>query len=263
MSADQNAVVAATPVERPPLPPSPCTGICTINETHGFCCGCGRTSQDITVWPDASLEERSAIWRLLPERLAKLGVRAFRLPATPTELGIFVEQTLTSKAGTWDIGIPSLPLRFDARGTLALTSDERSVQARNSNGDDIRLIKHDRMRAFGLADENSADRLAAVALALPRGRAEVSSIQLENTSAQTLATAYPFARFSKHETTRLRGATALGEVEVTASHNAIEALQTYIYDQEAPGAFGIPRAFAVCAVFHSQDPGWLAGAIGP
>lgn len=49
---------------------SPCILVCVIDRKTGYCFGCGRTSDEIAVWPSASREERRAILDTLPARLA-------------------------------------------------------------------------------------------------------------------------------------------------------------------------------------------------
>jgi uncharacterized protein len=48
---------------------SPCTKVCTIDETTGLCAGCGRTRGEIASWTSLSSAERRAIMAALPQRL--------------------------------------------------------------------------------------------------------------------------------------------------------------------------------------------------
>lgn len=57
---------------------SPCTKICTIDSVTGFCLGCGRTGTEIGQWTSMSREERIALKRALPERMAILAQRDSR-----------------------------------------------------------------------------------------------------------------------------------------------------------------------------------------
>ena len=47
--------------------PSPCIGICALDEAGAVCVGCGRTLDEIATWGSASAERKRAIL----ERLAK------------------------------------------------------------------------------------------------------------------------------------------------------------------------------------------------
>ena len=54
-------------------PLSPCIRLCTLDAASGLCLGCGRTLAEIGGWLALSPEERTAIMRTLPGRLAALG----------------------------------------------------------------------------------------------------------------------------------------------------------------------------------------------
>lgn len=55
---------------------SPCNKICTLDPVSGLCLGCGRTTDEIASWSALSDDDREAIMRKLPERLAALQARA-------------------------------------------------------------------------------------------------------------------------------------------------------------------------------------------
>jgi len=48
---------------------SPCTLICSIDMTTGFCVGCGRTGNEIAGWTGFTDDERIQLLDLLPTRL--------------------------------------------------------------------------------------------------------------------------------------------------------------------------------------------------
>ncbi len=48
---------------------SPCTLVCSIDLTTGFCFGCGRTRDEIAGWIDFTDLERSTVMDALPARL--------------------------------------------------------------------------------------------------------------------------------------------------------------------------------------------------
>jgi predicted Fe-S protein YdhL (DUF1289 family) len=48
---------------------SPCTLVCSIDLTTGFCFGCGRTRDEIAGWVDFTDLERSTVMDALPARL--------------------------------------------------------------------------------------------------------------------------------------------------------------------------------------------------
>jgi len=48
--------------------PSPCIAVCRLNAKTGFCDGCYRTAQEISVWPTADQGTRMAILEQLKAR---------------------------------------------------------------------------------------------------------------------------------------------------------------------------------------------------
>lgn len=57
---------------------SPCTLVCAIDQTTGFCFGCGRTGAEIADWIAMSAKARRLVMDELPERLAALPRRPRR-----------------------------------------------------------------------------------------------------------------------------------------------------------------------------------------
>jgi predicted Fe-S protein YdhL (DUF1289 family) len=49
---------------------TPCVKVCVIETGSGLCSGCGRTLGEIARWGSMSEDERAAIMRALPARLA-------------------------------------------------------------------------------------------------------------------------------------------------------------------------------------------------
>lgn len=48
---------------------SPCTLVCSIDDSTGYCFGCGRTRDEIGSWTAYSDVERASIMAALPARL--------------------------------------------------------------------------------------------------------------------------------------------------------------------------------------------------
>lgn len=48
---------------------SPCVWVCIIDADTGYCCGCGRTGDEVAGWIDYSVNLRSQIMETLPERV--------------------------------------------------------------------------------------------------------------------------------------------------------------------------------------------------
>jgi len=53
--------------------PSPCNGICKIDDASGWCLGCGRTIDEIVRWGSTHSADRKAVMAELPVRMRKLG----------------------------------------------------------------------------------------------------------------------------------------------------------------------------------------------
>jgi predicted Fe-S protein YdhL (DUF1289 family) len=51
---------------------SPCTGVCRLDDTTGWCLGCGRTIGEIAAWSTLDDEGKRRVWAMLPGRLAQL-----------------------------------------------------------------------------------------------------------------------------------------------------------------------------------------------
>ncbi len=48
---------------------SPCIGVCTMNDTTGFCQGCYRTVEEIREWWNMTDQEREKVMGVLDQRL--------------------------------------------------------------------------------------------------------------------------------------------------------------------------------------------------
>ncbi len=145
---------------------SPCVGICKLDDTTGYCLGCGRSGDEVAQWVVMSEAQRDDVWMKLPARLETLGVRLRLLRWTPEELLIWIAETIVGRRGTWMIGA------FDAVAKFACTA-EREIEIKNV-GDAIiarspeaafRLRINDKVRAFAIAENGP------IVLGLPNGRA--------------------------------------------------------------------------------------------
>lgn len=57
-------------------PPSPCTGVCSLDPLSALCRGCARTISEITAWPTASAVQKQAILALVDRRRQSDRVRS-------------------------------------------------------------------------------------------------------------------------------------------------------------------------------------------
>ncbi|WP_246100536.1 DUF1289 domain-containing protein [Tepidimonas alkaliphilus] len=70
-AADSQPVTLEAARRRRPdqgLWPSPCVGVCRLDEARGWCAGCWRTLEEITVWRSADDATRQRIWAALEAR---------------------------------------------------------------------------------------------------------------------------------------------------------------------------------------------------
>lgn len=56
-------------VEMQPVP-SPCIGVCRMDERSGWCTGCLRTIDEIAAWSTMGPQDKRAVWALLESRRA-------------------------------------------------------------------------------------------------------------------------------------------------------------------------------------------------
>lgn len=96
--------------------PSPCVGICKIDEASGWCRGCGRSEEEIAAWALAEDARRTAIWDLLPARIAALGIAITRLPWRRERIAEFAAASLREKTGTWVFGGDGAFTQFPCAG---------------------------------------------------------------------------------------------------------------------------------------------------
>jgi len=62
--------------------PSPCVGVCHIDDATGLCDGCQRTLAEITDWSSMRDRERLATWGLIEQR-RRLAPDVVETPAQP------------------------------------------------------------------------------------------------------------------------------------------------------------------------------------
>jgi predicted Fe-S protein YdhL (DUF1289 family) len=84
--------------------PSPCVGICTMDDAAGLCTGCARTSDEVAVWPELDDVGRRAVFEALARRRRESGY-GFRIVGEPREAMIDRAQAwLRDPALAWSAG---------------------------------------------------------------------------------------------------------------------------------------------------------------
>jgi predicted Fe-S protein YdhL (DUF1289 family) len=145
---------------------SPCVGICKLDDTTGYCLGCGRSGDEVAQWVVMSEAQRDDVWLKLPARLEILGVRLRLLPWSPEELLIWVAETIAGRRGTWMIGGSDAVAKFacTAEREIEIKNARDAVIARSAEAA-FRLQINDKVRAFAFAEDGP------IVLGLPNGRA--------------------------------------------------------------------------------------------
>ncbi len=152
--------------------PSPCIGICRMDESTGLCLGCARSGEEIAIWRDTGEAQRRRIWAALPARFERLGLTLARLPWTPPEILDFAAGKLRNREGSWAIGCYGAVAEFRAEAgedcEIAVAGDK--VIARTDRGA-LRLKIGEAVRALALYETPGRQDLRAIFLVVARQRA--------------------------------------------------------------------------------------------
>jgi predicted Fe-S protein YdhL (DUF1289 family) len=103
-----------TPPE-PALLPSPCVGICRLDDATGWCLGCARDTGEIGRWRDLSPVEQVRIWADLPRRKAILGLTFRLLPWSGPTLSAELIHLAGKPHIGWSIGVHGAVAEFATR----------------------------------------------------------------------------------------------------------------------------------------------------
>ena len=95
--------------------PSPCVGICRLDNATGWCLGCARDTKELASWRTLSPAEQTDIWADLPRRKAILGL-SFRLLPWSGEVLLAALVDLARQPNTgWSIGVYGAVAEFVTR----------------------------------------------------------------------------------------------------------------------------------------------------
>jgi predicted Fe-S protein YdhL (DUF1289 family) len=156
------------------LMPSPCLGICRMDEATGLCLGCARSGEEVAIWRDVGEARRREIWASLPSRYAALGLKLARLAWTPQEIASFAADNLRNRRGSWAVGCYGAVAEFRmAPGEPADIGTAGAIVAARTRRGALRLRIGERVRALALYEQPGRPDLRAVILVLPRNRAEI------------------------------------------------------------------------------------------
>jgi predicted Fe-S protein YdhL (DUF1289 family) len=154
--------------------PSPCIGICTMDEALGFCLGCGRTGDEIAEWSTADDIRRSAIWAVLPERIDALGIAITRLPWPHGRIAEFVAESLGQRSGAWVLGCFGATAEFNCRHDepCDVSVSGETITAASGRGA-LQLTIGEKVRALRLRALHSRPGYRAIFLVVPKERANL------------------------------------------------------------------------------------------
>ncbi|MEM1300468.1 MAG: DUF1289 domain-containing protein, partial [Pseudomonadota bacterium] len=155
---------------------SPCTGICKLDQTTGWCLGCGRSGDEIADWGIQSETWRDRVLGHIPDRLQQLGVTFRRLPWTAGDIHRFVIDSLEAGRGTWVMGVVGAVAEFTApaNAKVDVQVKDADLVAHTPNGAmQIVIDDHVRALAFDPPDVGKAPRIV-LAVKRERGRLPVA-----------------------------------------------------------------------------------------
>jgi len=152
--------------------PSPCIGLCRIDDNSGFCLGCARTRAEIATWRQAPQDELTRVWAELPARRGRLGLGVHRIGWTVEDVRSFIVGTLRLGGGTWVTGVYGAVAEFCVAECepINIEVSETAVNASTSGGAvSFQLSESVRALAFGSAPVPAG--IDIIVLAIPRERA--------------------------------------------------------------------------------------------
>jgi predicted Fe-S protein YdhL (DUF1289 family) len=85
--------------------PSPCVGICRLDDATGWCLGCARDANELGCWRDLPPTARGLIWADLPRRKAILGLSFRLLPWSGAALMAELIRLAREPKTGWSIGV--------------------------------------------------------------------------------------------------------------------------------------------------------------
>jgi predicted Fe-S protein YdhL (DUF1289 family) len=151
--------------------PTPCIGLCKLDDRSGLCLGCARTADELAAWLETGDEHKRRVWAALPERRAGMALCVYRLPWSAGDIARMIERTLRRRSGCWTLGVEGASASFaigrDGEADIVAMAD--GLTAITAHGA-LRLASHE--KAVALALGNAADPAGpeAICLVLPRGR---------------------------------------------------------------------------------------------
>src|SRR5271170_6369441 len=149
--------------------PSPCVGICRLDDATGWCLGCARDADELGCWRDLSPAAQARIWTDLPRRKAILGLSFRLLPWSGAVLSAELIRLAREPKTRWSIGVYGAVAEFAAgnHATPMIEVGEGSLVLREAGGT-MRLHPPPGTRIFQLV--GASRKIERLVLALHRSR---------------------------------------------------------------------------------------------
>src|SRR5271163_3771825 len=149
--------------------PSPCVGICRLDDATGWCLGCARDADELGCWRDLSPAAQARIWTDLPRRKTILGLSFRLLPWSGAVLLAELIRLAREPKTRWSIGVYGAVAEFATRNHVAPTIEvgEGCLVLRKAGGA-IRLRPPPGTRIFELV--GASRKTERFVLALHRSR---------------------------------------------------------------------------------------------
>jgi predicted Fe-S protein YdhL (DUF1289 family) len=152
--------------------PSPCIGLCRIDQHSGFCVGCARTAAEIASWKNAPDAEKTRVRSELLPRREQLTAQILRLLWSLDDLRTFIMSTLRPWTGTWVSAIRGAVAEFciEDGEEIRLGASTGIVTAATARGA-ISFHLSDAIHTLSVSVPSGAGRPGIVVLAIPRSAA--------------------------------------------------------------------------------------------
>ena len=116
--------------------PSPCVGICRLDDATGWCLGCARDANELGCWHDLPPTARALVWADLPRRKAILGLSFRLLPWSGAALMAELIRLAREPKTGWSIGVYGAVAEFTTsnRANPTIEVGEESLVLRTLGG---------------------------------------------------------------------------------------------------------------------------------
>jgi predicted Fe-S protein YdhL (DUF1289 family) len=215
--------------------PSPCVGICRLDDATGWCLGCARDTNELASWRTLSPVEQARIWADLPRRKIILGLSFRLLPWSGEVLMTALIDLARQPNIDWSIGVYGAVAEFVTRNATIPEieiGDDRLIL--RTSGGSLRLRPPPGTRMFELVDAVGKVQRRVLALHHSRLRAVPASGVAElGADAEAIGPAHKTERLFDLGVTRsiIRFCVRTGETSLIAAlqrANGLDALDPNI-----------------------------------